>query len=70
MRQKLQNSKGYAESPEFLPALGLFIFKKFANLQKNCTHICIIRTPSRSCYPVRLRVWVINVIKFIQVVMV
>ena len=28
MRQKLQNSKGYAESSEFLPALGLFIFKK------------------------------------------
>ena len=28
MRQKLQNSKGYAESPEFLPALGIFIFKK------------------------------------------
>ena len=28
MRQELQNSKGYAESPEFLPALGLFIFKK------------------------------------------
>ena len=27
MRQKLQNSMGYAESPEF-PALGLFIFKK------------------------------------------
>ena len=25
MRQKLQNSKGYAESLEFLPALGLFI---------------------------------------------
>ena len=25
MRQKLQNSKGYAESPEFLPVLGLFI---------------------------------------------
>ena len=25
MRQKLQNSKGYAESQEFLPALGLFI---------------------------------------------
>ena len=23
MRQTLQNSKGYAESPEFLPALGL-----------------------------------------------
>ena len=22
-RQKLQNSKGYTESPEFLPALGL-----------------------------------------------
>ena len=28
MRQKLQNSKGYAESLEFLPTLGLFIFKK------------------------------------------
>ena len=28
MRQKLQNSKGYTESLEFLPALGLFIFKK------------------------------------------
>ena len=28
MRQKLQNSKGYAESPKFLPALGLFSFKK------------------------------------------
>ena len=25
MRQKLQNSKGYTESPEFLPTLGLFI---------------------------------------------
>ena len=24
----MQNSKGYTESPEFLPALGLFIFKK------------------------------------------
>ena len=28
MRKKLQNSKGYAESPEFLPALGILIFKK------------------------------------------
>ena len=26
MRKKLQNSKGYAESPKFLPALGLIIF--------------------------------------------
>ena len=25
-RQKLQNSKVYAKSPEFLPALGLIIF--------------------------------------------
>ena len=25
-RQKLQNSKGYAESPEFSPALGIIIF--------------------------------------------
>ena len=28
MRKKLHNSKGYAETPEFLPALGLIIFKK------------------------------------------
>ena len=28
MRKKLQNSKGYAESLEFLPALGLVVFKK------------------------------------------
>ena len=28
MRQKLQNSKGYIESPEFLPELELFNFKK------------------------------------------
>ena len=28
VRQNLQNSKGYAESPEFLSALRLFIFKK------------------------------------------
>ena len=27
-RQKLQNSKGYTESPEFSPALGLIIFGK------------------------------------------
>ena len=27
-RQKLQNSKGYAESPEFSPVLGLIIFWK------------------------------------------
>ena len=27
-RQKLQNSKGYAESPEFSSALGLIIFGK------------------------------------------
>ena len=25
-RQKLQNSKGYAKSPEFSPALGLIVF--------------------------------------------
>ena len=28
MRKKLQNSRGYAESPELLSALGLFVFKK------------------------------------------
>ena len=33
MRQKWQNSKGYDESPEFLPALGLYIFKKKSVLQ-------------------------------------
>ena len=27
-RQKLQNSKGYTESPEFSPALALIIFGK------------------------------------------
>ena len=27
-REKLQNSKGYAESPEFSPALGLIIFRE------------------------------------------
>ena len=27
-RQKLKNSKGYTESPEFSPALGLIIFRK------------------------------------------
>ena len=27
-RQKLQNSKGYTESPEFSPELGLVIFAK------------------------------------------
>ena len=27
-RQKLQNSKGYTDSPEFLPAPGLIIFGK------------------------------------------
>ena len=27
-RQKLQNRKGYAKSPEFSPALGLIIFWK------------------------------------------
>ena len=28
MRKNMQNTKVYAESSEFLPALGLFIFKK------------------------------------------
>ena len=27
-RQKLQNIKGYTESPEFSPVLGLIIFRK------------------------------------------
>ena len=27
-RQKLQNSKGYAKSPEFSPALGLIVFRE------------------------------------------
>ena len=33
MRQKQQNSKGYAEPPEFLPALRLFIFRRSTSLQ-------------------------------------
>ena len=35
MRQKLQNRKGYAESPEVLPAPGLLIFKK-KSVSTNC----------------------------------
>ena len=51
MSQKLQNSKCYAGSPEFLPALGLFISRRSLSLQlevnyipgsldlkKHCTH--------------------------------
>ena len=30
---KLQNSKGYTESPEFSPALGLIIFGRRLSLQ-------------------------------------
>ena len=46
MRQKLQNSKGYAESPEFLPALGLFIFSDgsghtSSNLLNDDTYRCV-----------------------------
>ena len=33
MRKKLQNSKGYAESSEYLPALGLFISRRSPSLQ-------------------------------------
>ena len=33
MRKKLQNSKDYAESLVFLPALGLFIFRRSLSLQ-------------------------------------
>ena len=32
-RQKLQNSKGYAKSPEFSPALGLIVFGETARLR-------------------------------------
>ena len=39
MRQKLQNSKGYAESPEFLPALGLVILRRSLSLQLE-VHVC------------------------------
>ena len=41
MRQKLQNSKGYAESLEFLSAFGLFIFKKVV-ATNYCTHTNIL----------------------------
>ena len=66
MRKNLQNNKGYAEPPEFLPALGLFIFKKKSvatklevnlipsslDYKKNCTHA---QTPTRLYYPTCLR---------------
>ena len=32
-RQKLKNSKGYAKSPEFSPALGLIVFWEKSSLQ-------------------------------------
>ena len=33
MRKRLQNSKGYAESPAFLPALGITISRRSPSLQ-------------------------------------
>ena len=41
----MQNSKSYAESPEFLPALGLFIIKK-----KSVATICGQLDPSSLDY--------------------
>ena len=51
MRQKLQNSKGHVESPEFVPVLGLFRSLSLQpevnsihislDYKKNCTHIYI-----------------------------
>ena len=43
-RQKLQNSKGYAKSPEFSPALGLIIFGK----KSVATNLRLIRSLVRS----------------------
>ena len=70
MRQKPQNSKGYAESLEFLPAPGLIIFKNeevcrynfipsSLDTNKKIVHTHNIWTPSQSHYPGRLRAWVI-----------
>ena len=42
--QKLQNSKGYAKSPEFSPALGLIIFWK----KSVATNLRLIRSLVRS----------------------
>ena len=39
MRNKLQNSKCYAESPDFLPALGLFISRRSPSLQLEVNYI-------------------------------
>ena len=39
MRKKLQNSKVYAESLEFLPALGLFISIRSPSLQFEVNYI-------------------------------
>ena len=33
MSKKLQNSKGYAKPPEFLPALGLLLSRRSPSLQ-------------------------------------
>ena len=72
--QKLQISKGYAESPEFSPALGLIIFGE----KSVATNLRLIRSlvrsikiffvhiyiytqiPTRLDYPARLRAQVIN----------
>ena len=39
MKQKLQNSKGYSESPEFLSALWLCIFRRSQSLQLEVNQI-------------------------------
>ena len=43
-RLKLQNSKGYAKSPEFSPALGIIIFRK----KSVATNFRLIRSLVRS----------------------
>ena len=39
MRKKLQNSEGYAESPEFLPALGVIYSRRSPSLQLEVNYI-------------------------------
>ena len=48
-RPKLQNSKGYAESPEFSPALGLIIFgrKSVATIEYIWIYIWTARTGNK-----------------------
>ena len=73
-RQKLENSKGYAESPEFSPAPGLIIFGEKcqykievnwnpSSLNYKKKLYTYTRTPTRLHYPAHLRARVIKILE-------